>query len=644
MARKFVTLEAHCGNDYVNAEWTWSYILKFLITSLQKSGFPILSLSVSPPVAPTWVRGNQRWGGNTDALRKGEIQIFKEYLKAGGGLVYYETSYNTINAWYPDISTTERSLEDYINASCKRLTIPFNPFTGIYEKIENLTREPFGIDAAHEYLGNLGDDGQVKAVINGQTAVSCWANYLCGAERLEYGGSCPFSPALLSRNWLSKYTNLFNETPFCWLFGLQCIIPYRANPNPAVNQTHLYQADQKPRNWCSKTPLEDTTFNIEWLLSSDELEDLRAGTFLMIKDKFLKDSSMNPIFASNTKDIDWRHYSIPGQVTPSRPQNLAESHLIDEMKGTDSQLYGMWKTYTQDMFDYLLSIKRNNANVEIFSDATSKKMVVQQYHDAIIQIPHEKIIDIATFIANKVANWQIGVSEYYGAEEFLVNRPPDFVKLTYDSENEFYTLAEAWWILLYAWYLIATNDGLTTIPDITLQPVIGPCEPNLCPQITGEGLPSIDSAESINVWWQHDAFSGFNIKFKDVKKAVIGLFPQAQTNKPVGPIYPSDRRVTLPKVRAFWPLLDENGNTVTANAAEVLYVLAQMLLNWIDDKETPDPVGFLPSHVLPKMFFDFCQDGSKENPFGTDIDGQANWFNIGQRWTLKPAVLKPEYR
>jgi len=437
---------------------------------------------------------------------------------------------------------------------------------------------------------------------------------------------------------------LFEETPFCWLVGLQCQITYRNAVNPTVSQVHLFEADQKQRNWSIKTPLDDTTFNLDWLMSSDELANVRALTFIMIKDKFLKDSPMNAIFLSNNRDIDWRHNRILGQITPYRPLSLAQSRLIDAMVGTEEQLYGLWQTYMQDMIDYLADIQKNNENVIICSDAQTKNFVKQQYHDTVTTLTHEKIIDIAEFLANKVANWQVSGSEYYGGDEFLVTRPPDWVKLTYDSENEFYTLAEAWWIMLYALYLIATNDGLTDIPDITLQPVIGPCEPYICYVIEKAGLPQPDTAESINVWWQHDEFSSVNIKFKDVKKAVRGLFPQAKTNMLVGPIYPSDRRVYLPKVRAFWPLVDENGNTVTANAAEILYVLAQMLVNWEADKETPDPVVFLPSHVLPKMYPVFCRDGVKDNPFLTDIWGQTEWFNIGQRWTLKPAVLKPEYR
>jgi hypothetical protein len=643
MTRKFITLEAHCGNDYVNAHWTWYYINKWYIALLMHLGFPVMSLSVSPPVVPTWVYGNARWQGNLPALPAGELRLFKDYLRAGGGIVYYESSYNTKDDLYPDVAHTERTFEDFINAVCKRLTVPFNPFTGIFEDALALEGQKFGIDAVHEYLGNLGDR-QVKAVINAQDLVACWANYLCGAERMEYAGSCPLGPDRLNIDWLSVYTNKFGSTPFCWLAGLQCIIPFKNAPNPIVNHEHITDADQGQRNWCSKTPVENATFAVEWLLTNGDVASVRAGTFLACKDmEFFKDRSLKPIFESFNKDVDWRRFSIPTQVTPRRPLNLTESRMIDEMQGTELQLYGLWQTYMTTLFTYLQGIKNNNENVEIFSDATSKNMVQQQYHETVIALPNEKIINIAEYLANKVANWQIDGEETYGTL-FLVNRPPDFVKLTYDSEDEYYTLAEAWWIMLYALYLIATNDGLTVIPDITLRPVIGPCQPDFCPPTTGTGLPNPDLPETINVWWQHDEYSAFSIKFKDVKKAVRGLFPQAKTNKLVGPTYPDDIRVDMAKVIWRWPLLDENENTVHANAAELLYVMAKMLVNWDTDKITPDPVAFLPSHVLPKMFVDYCSDGIKENPFGTDILGQATWFNIGQRWTLKPAVLKPEYR
>jgi hypothetical protein len=641
MTRKFVTLESHGGNDFVNAHWAWYYINKWYITTLLKLGLPIMSLSVSPPVAPTWVHGNERWGGDLPALPHGELLLFKEYLKRGGGFVYYESNYNTPNEWFPGFTESTRKLEDIINSSCKRLTEPFNPFTGVYEDLSSAGGEPYGIDAAHQYIGDLGELGQVKAVINGQSNSSCWANYLCGVERHEYAGSINLSPDRLDEGWLSLYSDLFNEVPFFWLAGLQCIIPFRNAPNVGINHQHLTDADQGQRNWESKTPLERATFAIDWLMNSDELEFVRVGTFLVGKDMYFdKDWAASAIGDFFNKDVDWRHCKIPGTVTPYKPQNLSEARHIDAMMGTDTQLYGKWKEYMQELFEYLNTIRRTYANVELFSDATSRKMIKQQYHGEVITLSHEKVIDMSEYLANKTANWQINEDEWDDTVH-LVTRPPDFVKLTYDSVNEFYTLAEAWWIMLRALYLIATNEGLTTLPDIQMKPVVGPCQPDFCPTTNNENLPT-DSPVRVNVWWQHNEYNNKVLEFSAIKNAVLGLFPNAVTD-PIGPTYPTDRQVRLPKVLTPWTLLDDNGDPVLANAAEWLYILAQALVNWDTNKTTPADVNFLPSHVLPKLFYVYCQHAQVQNPFGTDVDSQNRWFDLGQRWTLKPAVLKPEY-
>jgi hypothetical protein len=55
----------------------------------------------------------------------------------------------------------------------------------------------------------------------------------------------------------------------------------------------------------------------------------------------------------------------------------------------------------------------------------------------------------------------------------------------------------------------------------------------------------------------------------------------------------------------------------------------------------PD-VSFRPYHVLQKGYLNYLINGRFKPIFGTN--NQLNWFDIGQRWTLKPAVLKPAYR
>jgi hypothetical protein len=63
----------------------------------------------------------------------------------------------------------------------------------------------------------------------------------------------------------------------------------------------------------------------------------------------------------------------------------------------------------------------------------------------------------------------------------------------------------------------------------------------------------------------------------------------------------------------------------------------------------PDPipdVSFLPSHILPHYYYNrLLWDGQYQlNMFGSTIENQMNWLELGQMWTLKPAVLKTAYR
>jgi hypothetical protein len=49
-----------------------------------------------------------------------------------------------------------------------------------------------------------------------------------------------------------------------------------------------------------------------------------------------------------------------------------------------------------------------------------------------------------------------------------------------------------------------------------------------------------------------------------------------------------------------------------------------------------------PSHVLPKGYFKYLRNGRFKLIFGPE--NQLNWLDLGQRWTLKPAVLQEAYR
>jgi hypothetical protein len=155
--------------------------------------------------------------------------------------MYYETPYNTKNKWYPDLPDGGRTYEDYINASCYRMTRPFNPLTGDYDL--DIDDRAFGIDIVNQIFGDLGDDGKIKAIIGGHQFCTSWASYLCGVERYEYGASCPLGPSKMGDRWLEIYQNQFEETPFCWLAGLQCQITYPYYTNNAICQTHFFKAD-----------------------------------------------------------------------------------------------------------------------------------------------------------------------------------------------------------------------------------------------------------------------------------------------------------------------------------------------------------------------------------------------------------------
>ena len=88
--------------------------------------------------------------------------------------------------------------------------------------------------------------------------------------------------------------------------------------------------------------------------------------------------------------------------------------------------------------------------------------------------------------------------------------------------------------------------------------------------------------------------------------------------------------------------MDDLGNPVDLNAAEILYLLAKALAYHFDSVNEPETFEMLPSHVLPVGYYKFLRLGRFKLIFG--LENQLNWLDLGQRWTLKPAILNEAYR
>jgi hypothetical protein len=142
------------------------------------------------------------------------------------------------------------------------------------------------------------------------------------------------------------------------------------------------------------------------------------------------------------------------------------------------------------------------------------------------------------------------------------------------------------------------------------------------------------------IWWQNNSELPTVITAQEIINQANTLFNKAKTEL-IGPTYPTDRRRSLRKVVTFWNINDENGYTIKSNAAEMLYLMAKTLDHHFNPTH-PDSFDFLPSHVLPKGYFKFLRNGRFKLIFGES--NQLNWLDLGQRWTLKPAVLNEAYR
>jgi len=648
MARKFITLNHHSANDVFNADVAWDKIQKFYITEYNQRSFRHASLSTAHFIAYIWKYGNTEWtaqGGNILALPPAELELFKNYLRNGGGHVFY--GMNPGQLW-PGIEDIDRaSFEELINSACVRITDRFNPWTGQIENSdEQRQNRCYGIDAAHEYIGNLGEEGRVSAVVNWESAINWIAYRLCGVERGEYAGPCPFGPRVLEipdnplglPDWLSSYQDDFAETPFYWFCGLQTFLPFK----PPVEDEYSdepYGAfsvgwqkmpiidDTSQKVWAYLTPAERFAFIMDWINgpSGSQLVDVRVGAYLMSKN--VKAPRFPDWYATAQFCPNFRKYRIGNTGVPHQPNNLAEARLVPLMVDDDYAAYGKFKALFREFLDDMVDYADNHPNVIFFNDRESKDMVVQQY-DGTVSLDQDRIHAISEYLSDQ-DNWQIDLDEW--DDDNLVTRPPNNVRIVVNDQVEYYSLSEAWWYMLMAIKDIA--DGQQNIATRDLDPVLGPYDP-----------PSVELSQEnsylVQEWAQHN--NSCSISFDYLKKMAQILAPNCWTNIEVGPAYtPSeigtDRQKYLKKVIGIWSVTDTDGVRRECNAAELLYLMAKGLYNWFNHI-TPNEISFIPSHVLPKYFY-------KMNlAHCYPLNCRSNWLDITQMWTMKPAVLQPDYR
>jgi hypothetical protein len=290
--------------------------------------------------------------------------------------------------------------------------------------------------------------------------------------------------------------------------------------------------------------------------------------------------------------------------------------------------------------DYIAQYWMTDSVIVLFSDREAKEMVVQQYDpDNPITVDEDRVKAIVDVLKNP-DNWNN--EEEWQVTDLFVRRPPDYVKITIDEEDEYYSLSEAYWHMLSALNDIANEE--VTIDYKTLEFVLGPSEPNTCPETTIAGIDEEDSVYRVFIWWQHDKDVMPDFSYEAILAQMPALY-QASFTGLVGPTFPdTSRQKRLRKVRAFWTLTDDIGNAVELNAAEILYLLAKTLAYYYDSEHQPDTFQHLPSHVLPKGFRKFLVNGRFKLIFGDSNATQLNWLDLGQRWTLKPAVLNESFR
>ena len=315
------------------------------------------------------------------------------------------------------------------------------------------------------------------------------------------------------------------------------------------------------------------------------------------------------------------------------------------MPGNCAMLLGMGISSNKTGLDFMSNPARgnyfNNEDCVWFSDREAKDLVVPQY-DGSVTVDEDRLKAIVDFLANNndpspSGNWYYSGLNGEWSEDppYPVTRPPDYIEIEIEGNKEYYSLSECWWHMLSALNDIANGNS---IDYKVLEPVIGPCEPNVLEEFVGPLTPPVDNVYRINKWWQHDYFPLPIIKYADVLSQAPALFLQAKTAL-VGPTFREDRQIKLRKVKALANFVDQFGNNLDVNAAEMLYLFAKALKHYYDSEE-PETFALFPSHVLPKSYYTFLNNGRFELIFGAA--NQLKWLDLGQRWTMKPAVLVPE--
>jgi hypothetical protein len=671
MAKKFITLHFRCGADYLNSDWIYDLVIAYYIAKFNLKNCRHVSLSVGAFSALMWKFGNTLYTGAPDPLTTEELNLIKTFIENGAGLIYEETT-SSITPYpepqviekrldpidnYPELPDTRR-FEDFVNAACRRFTEAYDPFTGA--KLENDDDYRYGLDAVHAYLMRVGDPPvQHKVVICKSHLVDWVAAWLCGVERGEFGGPCPFGPNTLPQNlteneapektWLDNFVDDFAEVPFYFICGLQTFVPIKnlgehddGDPKNNSELTNLdeIRVDDNGDTWCYPSMVERAQWLYDYLTSNSAVADKRVGAF--ITSRSCHATLYDWLKALENPGNEVPHYEkfrIP-TGGPVKPASLAEAHLDNSQMGSDLGEYGFWKAQFEAFLDYIEDVWFDDPDIILFSDREAKDMVVQQYDQANppVTMNATRLQKIAEFLADVnigTTKWQINSNEWGYFPPKPVTRPPNYVKITINEEDEYYSLAEA-----YSHLLSALND-LANGNEITykvVDPVIGPCEPDICPNAPSPFEDEDDSVYRIFVWWQH-VYNPLPIFSCQNLLSQIPALYEGSKSFPIGPTFPDlSRQRVMVKVRALWKLVDDLGVNKDLNAAEILYLLAKAMYFYYHPT-TADSFEMFPSHVLPIGYRIFLENGRFKNIFGDNLEHQLNWFDIGQRWTLKPAVL-----
>jgi hypothetical protein len=671
MAKKFVTLNFRCGADYLNADWIYDLVVAYYIAKFNLKSCQHVSLSVGAFTALMWKFGSNLYTGAPAPLSSEELALIHDFIQAGAGLIYDESTSSITEFPEPQITekrlnpipefpslTATMSFEDFVNAACRRYTEAYDPFTG--EKLLNDDDYRYGIDAAHEYLMKVGHPTAVqhKVVICKSSLVNWIAAWLCGVERGEFGGPCPFGPNTLPQDldknndpekiWLDSYVDDFAETPFFWICGLLTFIPIKnlgehdtgvPNKDSAITNLDEVRIDDNQQSWCFPTMVERAQWLINYLKNVSPIAAKRIGAFITSKDCHAKKSDWLVAFEEPGRKVPhYEKFNIPSG-THIKPSTLAEAHLASSEMGDENGVYGAWKAQFEAFLDYIEDVWFDDPDIILFSDREAKDMVVQQYDhtNPPITVDEDRLKAIVDYLIN-ANNWNNELE--WQVEDVSVRRPPDYVKITIDEEYEYYSLSEAYFHMLSALNDIANEEE--TINYKALEPVLGPCEPSVCPVTTVDSIDEDDSVYRVFVWWQHDMEIMPDFSYETILAQMPALF-QASFTELIGPNFPdTSRQKRLRKVISLWDLTDDLNHGVKLNAAEIMYLLAKTLAYYYDSEHQPETYQHLPSHILPKSYYKFLSNGRFKLIFG-EIN-QLNWLDLGQRWTLKPAILQEAYK